>query len=87
MQCIAFAEGLRQGSEEMGEIVVGIDIGRVLLYGVLHLQDCRELTGLGIEHTDAIHFFDGEVDVLKHLLALAAGAERLDGDGHAHADG
>ena len=42
---------------------------------------------LGIEHADAIHFLDGEVDVLEDALALPSRAECLDTDGHAHADG
>ena len=72
MDGIAFSKGLGKGSHQMVELIIAIDVGRILLDGVLHLQDGRILPGLGIEHTDAIHVLDREVDVLKYLLALTA---------------
>ena len=87
MQRIAFAQGLGKGGEEVAELIVGLDVGRVFLYGVLHLQHCGVFTRLGIEHTDAIHILNGEVDVLEDALPLAARAECLHANGHAHADG
>ena len=84
---IAFAQGLGKGSEEVSKLIVGLDVGGILLYRVLHLQHSGVFARLGIEHTDAIHFLDGEVDVLEDALALASRTECLDTDGHAHADG
>ena len=84
---IAFTQGLGKGGEEVGELIVGLDIGGIFLYGVLHFQHGGVFARLGIEHTDAIYFLDGEVDVLEDALALASRAECLDTDGHAHADG
>ena len=87
MQRIAFAQGLGKGGEEVAELIVCLDVGRVFLYGVLHLQHSGVFACLSIEHTDAIHILDGEVDVLEDAFPLAARAECLDTDGHAHADG
>lgn len=87
MQRIAFAQGLGKGGEEVGELIVGLDVGGILLHRVLHLQNSGVFARLGIEHADAIHFLDGEVDVLEDALALPSRAECLDTDGHAHADG
>ena len=84
---IAFAQGLGKGSEEVSKLIVGLDVGGILLHGVLHLQHGGVFARLGIEHADAIHFLDGEVDVLEDALALPSRAECLDTDGHAHADG
>ena len=78
---------MKMGGEEVGELIVGLDIGGIFLYGVLHFQHGGVFARLGIEHTDAIYFLDGEVDVLEDALALASRAECLDTDGHAHADG
>ena len=87
VQRIAFAQGLGKGGEEVGELIVGLDVGGILLHRVLHLQNSGVFARLGIEHADAIHFLDGEVDVLEDALALPSRAECLDTDGHAHADG
>ena len=84
---IAFAQGLGKGSEEVGELIVGLDVGGIFLHRVFHLQHSGVFARLGIEHTDAIHFLDGEVDVLEDALALASRTECLNTDGHAHADG
>ena len=84
---IAFAQGLGKGSEEVSKLIVGLDVGGILLHGVLHLQHGGVFARLGIEHADAIHFLDGEVDVLEDAFALPSRAECLDTDGHAHADG
>ena len=72
MDGIAFTKSLGKGGHQVVELIIAVDVGRILLDGVLHLQDGSILTALGIEHTDAIHVLDGEVDVLKYLLALAA---------------
>ena len=87
VQRIAFAQGLGKGGEEVGELIVGLDVRRILLYRILDLQHGGVFARLGIEHADAIHFLDGEVDVLEDALALPSRAECLDTDGHAHADG
>src|SRR5574344_1038037 len=84
---IAFAQGLGKGSEEVSKLIVGLDVGGILLYRVLHLQHSGVFARLGIEHTDAIHFLDGEVDVLEDAPALASRTECLETHGHAHADG
>ena len=70
VQRIAFAQGLGKGGEEVGELIVGLDVGGILLHRVLHLQNSGVFARLGIEHADAIHFLDGEVDVLEDALAL-----------------
>ena len=76
-------QGLGKGGEEVGELIVGLDVGGILLHRVLHLQNSGVFARLGIEHADAIHFLDGEVDVLEDALALPSRAECLDTEGHA----
>ena len=56
---IAFTQGLGKGGEEVGELIVGLDVGGILLHRVLHLQNSGVFARLGIEHADAIHFLDG----------------------------
>jgi hypothetical protein len=72
MDGIAFTKSLGKGGHQVVELIVGLDVGGILLYGVLHLQHSGVFARLGIEHTDAIHVLDGEVDVLEYLLALTA---------------
>ena len=83
---IAFPKGLGKRGHQMVELIIAVDVGRILLDGVLHLQDSRILTSLGIEHTDAIYIFNGEVDVLKYLLALAACTKGRNGNCHTNKD-
>ena len=42
---------MAQGGEEVGELIVGLDIGGIFLYGVLHFQHGGVFARLGIEHT------------------------------------
>lgn len=84
---IAFAQRLCDGGEQVCELVVAVDVGRILLHGVLHPQDGRVFPGLGVQHPDAVHVLHGEIDVLEDALALAARAESMDRNGHARTEG
>ena len=83
MNGISFAESLCQGSEKVCELVVAVDIGRVFLHGILHLQYSRVFAGLGVQHAYAVCIFHREIDVLKDTFALAARSERIDRYAHA----
>ena len=69
---IAFAQRLCDGGEQACELVVAVDVGRILLHGVLHPQDGRVFPSLGVQHPDAVHVLHGEIDVLEDALVLAA---------------
>ena len=84
---IVFAEGLRKGGHQTGELIVAVGVGRELLHGVLHAEHGGILARLGVEHAHAVAVLHGEVDVLDDTLALAARAEGIDGDCHAGEDG
>ena len=83
---IAFSKGLGKRGHQMVELIIAVDVGRVFLDGILHLQDSRILSCLGIEHTDTIYIFGGEVDVLKYLLALATCTKGRNRNCHANKD-
>ena len=72
MNGIAFAEGLGKCGDKMIELIVAVNVGGILLYWVLHLQYGRIFASLGIEHANAIHILNREVDVLKDFLALSS---------------
>ena len=85
VQGIAFTQSLCDGSKQIGELIIAVYIGRILLHRVLHSQDGRILSSLCIEHTDTIRVFHGEVDVLKDFLPLATSTKGIDRYGHANA--
>ena len=62
----------------MIELVVTVNVGRIFLYRVFHLQNGRVFTGLGVEHPDTADLFHREVDVLEDFLAFAASTESHD---------
>ena len=70
---ITFTKGLGKGGQQIGKLIIVINIGRVL-------------ASLSIEYTDDIHILHGEVDVLKYLLALTTCTESLDGGKHTQED-
>ena len=78
MNGIAFTEGLGKCGDKMIELIIAVYVCRILLHRVLHLQDGRIFASLGIEHANAIHIFNREVDVLKDLLAFASGSKGRD---------
>ena len=83
---IAFSKGLGKGGQQIGELIIVVNVGRVFLDGVLHSQDGRVFSCLGIEHANTIHVLHREVDVLKYLLALTTCSESLDRDEHTQED-
>ena len=83
VQGIAFTQSLCDGSKQIGELIIAVYIGRILLHWILHSQDGRIFSCLGIEHTDTVSVFHGEVDVLKDFLPLATSAKGIDRYGHA----
>ena len=85
VQGIAFTQSLCDGSKQIGELIIAVYIGRILLHWVLHSQNGRIFSSLGIEHTDTVRVFHGEVDVLKDFLPLATSAKGIDRYGHANA--
>ena len=87
MDGIAVAQRGHKGCHESRILIVTIDVGTELLDGVLHGKDGRVFTGLGIEHTDTIHVFNGEVDVLEYLCLFATCAKGCNRDCHTYADG
>ena len=84
---ISFAQGLSDGGEQACELVVAVDVRRILLHGILHPQDGGVFAGLGVQHPNAVHILHGEIDVLEDALALSARAEGIDRDGHARTQG
>lgn len=78
MNGIAFTEGLGKCGDKMIELIVAVNIGRILLHRVLHLQYGRIFASLGVEHANAIHILNREVDVLKDFLAFASGSKGRD---------
>ena len=87
MDGIAVTQRGHKGCHESGILIVTINIGTELLDGVMHGKDGRVLTGLGIEHTDTVHVFNGEVDVLEYLCLFATCAKGCNRDCHTYADG
>ena len=87
VQGIAFTQSLCDGSKQVGELIIAVYIGRILLYWVLHFQDGRIFSSFGIEHTDTIRIFHGEVDVLKDFLPFATSAKGIDRYDHANTRG
>ena len=85
VQGIAFTQSLCDGSKQVGELVIAVYIGRILLHWILHSQNGRIFSCLGIEHTDIVSVFHGEVDVLKDFLPLGTSAKGIDRYGHANA--
>ena len=83
---IAFAKSLGKSSQQIGKLIIVVNVGRVFLDGVLQLQNGRVLASLSIEHTDAIHILYREVDVLEYLLALTASSECFDRGKHTQED-
>ena len=86
VQGIAFTQSLCNGCKQVGELIIAVYIGRILLHRVLHSQNGRIFSSLGIEHTDTIRGFHGEVDILKDFLPLATSTKGIDRYGHANAD-
>lgn len=84
---IAFTESLSNGHKETGEIIVAVNVGRELLHRILKAQHSAILTGLGIQHTHAVHFLHREVDVLEDFLSLATSSESIDRNGHTQTEG
>jgi len=85
VQGIAFTQSLCDGSKQIGELIIAVYIGRILLHRILHFQNGRIFSSLGIEHTDTVRVFHGEVDVLKDFLPLATSTKGIDRYGHANA--
>ena len=85
VQGIAFTQSLCDGCKQIGELIIAIYIGRILLHRILHSQNGRIFSCLGIEHTDTVRVFHGEVDVLKYFLPLATSTKGIDRYGHANA--
>ena len=82
VQGVSLAQGLGEGGHKGSELIVRVDVRGVLLHRVLHSEDGGVVAVLGVENADAIHFLDGEVDVLEDTAALAAGPEGEHRDGH-----
>ena len=87
VESIPFAQGQRKRREQICELVVAVDVGRILLHWVLDFQDGGVFPRLGVQHADSVRIFHREIDVLKDAFAFAARAERIDGQGHARAQG
>ena len=83
---IAFTKGLGKSGQQIGKLIIVVNVGRVFLDGVLELQDGRVLASLSLEHTDAIHILYREVDVLEYLLALTTSSECFDRGKHTQED-
>ena len=83
VQGITFTQSLCDGCKQVGELIIAVYIGRIFLHRILHSQNGRIFSSLGIEHTDTIRVFHGEVDVLKDFLPLATSAKGIDRYGHA----
>ena len=62
----------------MREIVIAVNVCRILLYWIFDFQDGGILTRLGVQHTHTICIFHREIDILKDVLALATRTERID---------
>ena len=71
---------------QVRKVIVTVSISRILLYRVLHLQDGRILTGLGIEYPYPVRILDTEIDVLEGIGTLAARAKGPDRQPHTHKD-
>ena len=84
---ISFTQRQREGGEQVRELVVAVDVCRILLHRILYLQDSGVFARLGVQYAHALRVFNREVDVLEDALAFAARAERIDRHGHAHAKG
>ena len=82
VQGVSLTQGLGEGGHQGSELIVRVDVRGVLLHRVLHSEDGGVVAVLGVENADAIHFLDGEVDVLEDTAALAAGPEGEHRDGH-----
>ena len=82
MQGVSLAQGLGEGGQQGGELVVSVDVRGVLLDGVLHREDGGVVAVLGVEDADALDLLDGVVDVAEDPAALAAGPEGGHRDGH-----
>ena len=59
----------------MGELIIAVGIGRILLYRIVHLQNGRIFACFCIEDTHTVGIFHGEIDILKDFLSLASCAE------------
>ena len=81
---ITFSKRLCNSRKQMSELIVAVNIGWVLLNGILNLDYSRIFTSLRVENTNTIYILDGEVDVLEYLLALTASSKGIDRNGHAY---
>ena len=82
---VPFAQ--REGGEQVRKLVVTVNVGRILLHRILDFQDGGVFPRLGVQHAHALRIFHREVNVPKDAFALAARAERIDRQGHTHAQG
>ena len=80
---VPFAQCLRKGSEQVRELVVTVDVRRILLHRILYFQYGGIFAGLGVQYAHTVRLFRRKIDILKDSLALAACAERIDRYGHA----
>ena len=87
MYGIAFSQCLCYGGKELRELIVGVNIGAILLHRILQFQYGRVFSGFGVYHTNPVRVFHREIDVLKYALSFTACSKSIDRHGHAHAKG
>ena len=83
MNCVTFTESLGKRCQQMGKLIVAVDIGRIFLHRILYLQYSGILTCLGVEYAYTIYILNREIDVLEYLLALTACTKGIYRDCHA----
>ena len=87
VQGIALAKGRNDRGHQVYKTVIAVLVGREFEDRVLHLDDSRQLPGLGIDDTSTTNILNAEVDVLEDAGTLASSAERLDADTHSDEQG
>ena len=78
VQGIALTKRLYHSRHQVREVIVTIHISRIFLHGILHPQNGRILTGLGIENPYPIRILDAEIDILEGIGSLTARAKGPD---------
>ena len=87
MEAVALTKGLQDIGHQGSEIIIAVNIGRILLHRIVNTHDGTELTSLGVYHTNAVNIFDAEIDILEDIGTLAARSEGIDGNSHPDKDG
>lgn len=82
MEGIAFTKSLQHCRQKADEGIIRRRVSRIFLNGILHLDDGRELSVLGIQHANPIDILNGEIYILEDICLLATGAKCLDTGKH-----